>query len=47
MQTTILGVPAGRFILAVVLLLMGLGLIGCGVEACWLRLGRRPRGSRR
>lgn len=43
----ICGVEAGRFLAALTLLLLGLSMIGCGANACWLRLrGRRGQQSR-
>lgn len=37
----IFGVISWKFILAMALLVLGLLIIGCGVNVCWIRFARR------
>jgi hypothetical protein len=37
----IFGVISWKFILAMVLLVLGVLIIGCGVNVCWVRFARR------
>jgi len=37
----IFGVISWKFILAMVLLVLGVFIIGCAANVCWLRFGRR------
>lgn len=36
--------PIGKFLIAILLLIAGVALIGCGVNVCWLRF-RRKKGK--
>ena len=35
------GVVVWRFVLSMAMIIMGILMIGCGVNVCWLRFGRR------